>query len=585
MSSELRWMVHNARPLFHFYGLSLICIAGGSFLTLLDPLVMRWLIDVVLPRGHLGLVGVGTLGFAIIYCGRLALTYAGSLISFIAAQKLIFRIRLGLLRALDTRAARFHESLPLGEMLYRLEQDVSRVGELGGDVLPNIIRMFLVALMVVITMCILNVRLTSLVLPLLPIFYLLRSRCRNRLAVVAEATQAQSGRMSSILQEHLFGILQLQLLNCTGLHARKYALGAADGARALVRQKVAETRFGAASMLMVVAGSTLILGYGGYEVVQGRLTVGGLVAFFSYVTRLFEPLSIAVDLQSRMQRVTASIRRILEISGQDGSAEPSVIKCRVAKEMSARLEFHAVSFCHRRNVAVLNNLCLRVDAGEKVALVGPSGCGKSTIAHLAAGLYYPDVGSISINSQNIQFISRRNLRSIVSLVPQEPILFDATLRENLLYGDPDASDRDLESVLIMVQLEHVVRALPRGLDESLGPRGQRLSGGERKRVALARAMLQQPKLLILDELTSALDGPTSMGLLHSLERFRQGRTVVVISHRPSTICWADRIFVLDKGGIVDQGAHTELIQRCVLYQELLRDEPDMNVDALERITR
>jgi ABC-type multidrug transport system fused ATPase/permease subunit len=199
--------------------------------------------------------------------------------------------------------------------------------------------------------------------------------------------------------------------------------------------------------------------------------------------------------------------------------------------------------------------------------------------------YDPEVGSISINGQNIQFISRRNLRSIVSVVPQDPILFDATLRENLLYGDPEASNRDLESVLTMVQLEHVVRVLPRGLDKPLGPRGHRLSGGERKRVALARAMLQQPKLLILDEVTSALDGPTSMGLLHSLDCFRQGRTMIAISHRPSTICWADRIVVLDKGGIVDQGAHTELIQRCVLYQELLRDEPDVNVDALERINR
>jgi ABC-type multidrug transport system fused ATPase/permease subunit len=573
---ELDWLIQQAKPMLHLHILSLLCITSGSFLTLLDPLIMKWLIDVALPRKNGQLLLIGTSAFAAVYLARLALMYCGSLISFTAVQKMIFRTRLKLIRELHRRSARYHENTTVGETVYRLEQDVSRVGDLGGDMLPNMIRMLLVSVMVVATMCVLNGRLTLLVLPLMPIFFLLQKKYRKQLVSAADASQEQLGKMSSILQEHLAGIVQLLLLNRHGRHAGKYARQSADAAKAQIQQRFAEVRFSATYLSVIVLGSTLILGFGGHEVIRNRLTIGGLVAFYSYVTRLFEPLSIAVDLQSRTQRVSASIRRILQLQDSARDNEPSVGH-RLSREVLPILEFCSVSFRHRKDRATVDSLNVCVRSGEKIALVGLSGCGKSTIAHLAVGLYKPDDGSILLNGKDIQLVDRRNLRSVISLVPQEPVLFEGTLRENLLYGDPHATNRDIEWILSLAQLEVLVRTLPRGLDEPLGPMGRKLSGGEKKRVAVARALLMRPKILILDEITNGLDGLTSMHLLDSLDDFQPGTTLIFISHKPETIAAADRILVLSGGRIIDEGSHFELIRRCDLYQELHRRRSDSGI--------
>jgi ABC-type bacteriocin/lantibiotic exporter with double-glycine peptidase domain len=527
------------------------------------------LIDDALAKENVRLLLLGAIGFGAAYCGQLAFSYAAYLIGFVVSQKMIFRIRIALIRRLHILSARYYENMPVGEILYRVEQDVDRVGELGGDVLPSMIRMAVVAVMVLATMGILNGRLTLVVGPLLPVFYFLQRRYLSPLTSAAESAQRQMGVISSFLQEHLFGMLQLQLLNRTGTHGRKFARALAAGAKVQTAQRLAEVRFSAASMSVIVLGSTLILGFGGYDVIRHRLTVGGLVAFYSYVIRLFEPMSVAVDLQSRLQRVGASIRRIVAVFGGDEAIASNGQRTqRLNRESGARLEFREVCFSYRPDRAVLDCFNLCVGSEEKVALVGISGCGKSTIGHLATRLYDPDAGSVLISSMDLRHLGQHNLRSVVTVVPQEPILFDATMRENLLYGDPSATSRDLERVVSLAQLEDVIRKLPRGFEEPLGPMGRKLSGGERRRVALARAFLQRPRILILDEVTSGLDGPTVARVLEALDNFRQGRSVVLISHKASAMSWADRIVVLDRGKIVDQGKHEQLIHRCALYRLL-----------------
>jgi ABC-type multidrug transport system fused ATPase/permease subunit len=548
---------------------ALLAIVAASVLTLLDPLIIKWLIDVALVKRSVGLLVAGAVGFGAVYFGQLAFSYAAYLVGFVVSQKMIFRIRVGLIRRLHNLSARYYENTPVGEILYRVEQDVDRVGELGGDVLPSVIRMSIVAVMVLVTMGVLNLRLTLMVVPLLPLFYFLQRRYLSRLTVAAESTQQQMGAISSFLQEHLFGMLQLQLLNRTGTHGRKFARSLAAGAKVQTAQRLAEVRFSAASMSVIVLGNTLILGLGGYDVIRDRLTVGGLVAFYSYVIRLFEPMTVAVDLQSRLQRVGASIRRIVEVVGnEEVIASNGQRTHRLTKDSGARLEFNEVCFCYRRERTVLDHLSFHVGRGEKVALVGISGCGKSTIGHLATRLYDPDNGSVLIDGMDLRDLGQRNLRSVVTVVPQEPVLFNATMRENLLYGDPLATSRELEQAVSLAQLHDVIRKLPQGFEEPLGPMGRKLSGGERKRVALARAFLQRPQILILDEVTSALDGPTAARMLEALDHFRQGRSVILISHKPSAISWADRIVVLDRGKVVDQGKHSELMHRCELYRRL-----------------
>ena len=578
MSSEVRWLARQARPVLSLLTVNLICMVLGSGLSLLDPLVVRWLIDVALPKRDLRFVLFGTLVFCAVYLASVIVSYLSSFISCVVTQKVVFRIRVSLLRRIQTLPARYHGNSQVGETLYRIEQDVDRVAELSGDILPLTIQMVIMGVMVLVTMGILNWHLTLVIVPLLPIFYVLQRRYATRLKEAADSVQNQSGKIAAFLQEHLAGMLQLQLLNRTGTQGRKFARLAAEGARFQVRQRATEMSFGGASISVIVLGVGLILGYGGYEVTRRTLTVGGLVAFYGYVFRLFAPVGIAIDLQSRLQRVGASIRRILEITNGDphdlqiaGRESMRPLLCDIKPE----LEFRSVWFCYNENRPVLRDMSFRIEAGESVAVVGLNGSGKSTIGLLATRLYEPTAGSILVGGQDIRQVGRRSLRATLTLVPQDPVLFDETIRENLLYGNPRATGKDLETVAALTQLDRVLRTLPRGLDEPLGPLGGRLSGGEKKRLALARTLLQQPRILIVDEITSALDGPAASGLLQGLELFRQARTLVVISHRPATILWADRILVVDEGAVVDSGKHDALILRCEAYRRIWQSQDGM----------
>jgi ABC-type multidrug transport system fused ATPase/permease subunit len=546
----------------------------GSGLSLIDPLVVKWLIDVALPKRDLHLVLLGTSTFCAVYLTSLGTNYLASFVSSLLSQKMVFRIRVSLLRQIHALPPQRHEDSEVRDTLYRLEQDVDRVAELSGDILPLTIQMALMGIMVLVTMGILNWHLTVLVAPVLPIFYFLQRKYATKLKTAADHVQSQSGRINAFLQEHLAGMMQLQLLNRTGTQARKFARLAAKGAQLQIQQRATEMAFGGASVSVIVLGMGLILGYGGYEVTRGALTVGGLVAFYGYVFRLFAPVSIAIDLQSRLQRVGASIRRIEEISDRKLKPERSGSTVPLRPDINPDLEFRSVWFTYGEDRPVLRNMSFRVHAEETVALVGLNGSGKSTIGLLATRLRDPDAGSIFVGGIDIHDVERRNLRAHITLVPQDPFLFDQTIRESLLYGNPSATKRELDEVAALTHLDRVLERLPKGLDEPLGPIGSRLSGGERKRLALARALLQQPRILIVDEITSSLDAPTAAGLLDGLDSLRHGRTLVVISHRPATILWADRILVVEDGAIADSGKHRDLMGRCEAYRKIWQFQDD-----------
>ena len=586
LSSSVSWLVRYVRPLLALAIADLVCMIVGGGLSLLDPLVVKWLIDIALPKRDLHLVLLGTLVFCAVYLASLGTNYLASFVSCLLTQKMVFRIRVSLLRQIHALPARRHEKSQVGDTLYRIEQDVDRVAELSGDILPLTIQMVLMGIMVLVTMGILNWHLTVLVAPVLPIFYFLQRRYAAKLKDAADQVQSQSGKINAFLQEHLAGMMQLQLLNRTGTQARKFARLAAKGAQLQIQQRTTEMAFGGASVSVIVLGMGLILGYGGYEVTRGALTVGGLVAFYGYVFRLFAPVSIAIDLQSRLQRVGASIRRIEEITDRRPLDE-RVNTVPLGSAIKPDLEFRSVWFAYNDDRPVLRDMSFRVEAEETVALVGLNGSGKSTIGLLATRLYDPDAGSILVGGKDIHDVDRRSLRASITLVPQDPFLFDETIRENLLYGNPGATSSDLDSVAALTQLDRVLRRLPRGFDEPLGPLGSRLSGGERKRLALARTLLQQPRILIVDEITSSLDAPSAAGLLDGLDLFRRARTLVVVSHRPATILWADRILVVDEGAIVDSGKHSELLVRCEAYRRIWQSQddetPSMSLEAVDGI--
>jgi ABC-type multidrug transport system fused ATPase/permease subunit len=448
---------------------------------------------------------------------------------------------LKLLRHLQRLSAEYHDNRPVGDTLHRLQMDVDQAAALAGEVIPSALRMLTIFTLALSAMLLLNYRLALFVMPLIPVFILLRRRFHHRLRSASDSVQEQSSRMIGFLEEHLAAILQIQLLSCEQREARRFARLSAQAVRAQIKRRRTELFFSVLLYLVIVIGIASVLSYGSYLVMVGTLTAGGLVAFYGYTMQLFAPLYAAIDIYSKLQRAAASVRRLMEIAEAKiiMSDKPEAVA--IQSNKPAVVEFKKVTFSYDSDRPVLNAVSLLVGRGERVALAGSSGIGKSTIGRLAARLYDARDGSVLIEGVDIRDIKLKSLRSAVILVPQDPVLFDLTLRENLLYGNTAATLDELDKVTKIAQLDTVVRRLPNGWDEPLGPRGNRLSGGERQRVALARALLQRPSVLILDESTSALDALTETRLLASLDGFLQNVTTIVISHRPLPARWADRI--------------------------------------------
>jgi len=550
-SREFRWLLGQVKPFLRLHLGSYVCILFVCVLALLDPLIVRFLIDEVIPNRRISWLPLVAVAFFMTYIGRLGFEGLASITNFRAVQKMTFRLRLKLLRHLQRLSAEYHDNQPLGDTLHRLQVDVDQVATLSGEVIPSLLRIVTIFSLVMTTMMVINYRLTAIVLPLIPVFILVRRRFHDRLRHASDSVQEQSGKVIGFLEEHLSAIVQVQLLSCEQREARRFARLSGRAVRAQIKRRRTELFFGSLLFLIIVIGMASVLCFGGYQVIVGTLTAGGLVAFYGYTLQLFMPLYGVVDIYSKLQRVGASVRRLMEITDADAVLRDRPGALALPSNTSGAIELKEVSFSYHSDRPVLNAINLQVNSGERVALVGTSGNGKSTIARLVARLYDARGGKVLVEGVDVRDITLKSLRSSVIFVPQEPVLFDVTLRENLLYGNPQASEEEVERVSKLAQLETLINRLPKGLDEALGPRGNRLSGGERQRVALARALLQHPKILILDECTSALDAATEKSLLNALDRHLRGVTTIIISHRPYPTSWADREVHVSYGEISD----------------------------------
>jgi ABC-type bacteriocin/lantibiotic exporter with double-glycine peptidase domain len=558
---QFRWFARQLRPLLGAHALSMTLIVLSSLMYLLDPLLIKWLIDRVLPKKDFHLLLLAVTGFFGIYVCRLGLSAVAGLVSFRTVQALVFSIRLSILEQMNRLSADYHETTPVGEKLYRMEQDVDQVAELGSSLVPYALQTTFNAVFVVGTMFVLDFKLTCMVLPLVPLFFVFRRYFDSRLREASDTTQQQSSKESSFLQEHLSSVTQIQLLHQERNQTQIFLERARARVKALNHRNLVEILFRTSYMAIITLGTIAILGYGSYQVFVGALTIGGLVASYSYIARLFDPLNAAVEIYSRLNRMSTSIRRILEIIERAPSVADRHGTVDLAIPVRGCVEMKGVSFSYRAGQRVLQELDLKLEAGEKVALVGISGSGKSTVAKLIARLYDVERGAVCLDGIDVRSVRLESLRTRVCYVMQEGVLFDRTLMENLLLGNPSATSRDLRCAIEIADLDELIRRLPKGLDTELGPRGNALSGGERQRVALARSVLQRPSLLAFDESTSALDAPSEQRIFANLAHHFSDQTILFISHRIAALKWVDRIVVLSQGVIEDQGTHAQLIAR------------------------
>jgi len=576
---QLRWFFSQLRPLLKAHLLSVLLIVVASLTFLLDPLILKWLIDVVLPKRDARMLMVAVACIVGVYVCQLSCYAAGGVLSFRTVQRLVYSIRLKLLEQINRLSADFHETVPLGEKLYRIEQDVDQVAELGSNIVPSILQTAFTAIFVLSTMFVLNLRLTCVLLPLMPLFVFLKRQYATRLRRAADSAQEESSKENNFLQEHLSSVVQIQLLRQEETQTRAFISRARARMEALLRRNIQEILFRTWFLGVVAIGMIAILSYGGYQVFLGALTVGGFVAFYSYLARLFAPLCAAVDIYSRLNRLNSSLQRILKIIDEKPSVRESPTAVELPRRAKGGVILEGVFFGYPDNPHVLTGLNLEIRTGEKIALVGCSGSGKSTVAKLIARLYDVNKGVIRIDGMDVREATLASLRSKLCYVPQEAILFDRSIKENLLLGKADASIEELWEAVELAGLTALIHSLPRGWDTPVGPRGTFLSGGERQRLALARTVLQKPSVFLLDEATSSLDVPSERQVYVSLTRHFAEHTILFVSHRVSALTWTDRIVVLNHGLIEETGTHDQLIETGRLYPNLFKSTPSSNGSA------
>jgi subfamily B ATP-binding cassette protein MsbA len=532
---------------------SFLCITATSLLALLTPLILKWLIDRIIPQKRLGLLLIAVALIFLGHQGRIALSSLGSYLMLSAAQKMGFTLRLDLLRHLDTLSADYYDETPVGTVMYPLKEPIEEISYFGSDLLPTILRMLLTTAFTLATMFALSPVLSLTMLPLIPVFLMTRQYFRRKLATDADRVQSDRLAWSNFLEEHLSSAISIQLLGQEKRQERRAFRLLARAVRSQQKLYRTGTWFTVWSSLAVVLAMCAVIGYGGRGVLRGTLSLGSLVAFYGFVAQLFDPLSGASELYSRAQKTFASIRQLqatFALRPCVTSAAGAVI---LSKKHVAEIEFAGVRFGYPRQKNLLCIPALRIQPGEHVAVAGENGAGKSTLAKLIARLYDPVCGSIRVGGEDLTKIHLKSLRRSICYVPRDPVLFDGTIASNLLFVRPAASQKDLEDVIRIVGLSALITSMSDGFRQRIGPNACQLSGGERQRLGIARALLQQPRVLILDEATSCLDPSSEEIVLRRLQQVNT-RTLIVISHRRSTFKSFGRVLILLGGRIVEDGS-------------------------------
>jgi ABC-type multidrug transport system fused ATPase/permease subunit len=550
---ELVWLIKEIRPLLHWHLASFLCITAGSMLALLSPLLLKWLIDGIIPQRRMGLLLVAVVLIFLGHQGRIALTSLGSYLLLSASQKMGLTLRVRLLKHLDTLSADYYDDTPVGAAIYPLKEPIEEISYFGSDLLPAILRMLLTTAFTLAAMSALSPLLTLTLLPLIPVFLVTRQYFRRRLATASDAAQDDRLAWSSFLEEHLSSVISIQLLVQEKRQERRAFRLLAHSLRSQQQLYRTASWFTVWSSLAIVLAMSAVIGYGGESVLAGRLSIGSLVAFYGFVTQLFDPLSGASELYAKAQKTFASIRQVQSAFALRPGVTSAAGTLMLSGQDTAAIEFANVQFGYSRNKDFLHVPSLRILPGEQIAITGENGAGKSTLVRLIARLYDPVSGEVRLGGEDIRNIHLKSLRHCVCYLPRDPVLFDGSIASNLQFVRATASGQEIEDAIHMVGLSDLVGSLPRGLRQRIGPDGCQLSGGERQRVAIARAILQQPRVLILDEATSCLDSSSEEKIICGLRRNLNLSTLIVISHRLSTFSTFARVLLLSHGRIVSDG--------------------------------
>ena len=480
------------------------------------------------------------------------------------AQRLLASLRERIFERLQHLPLRFFDRRPIGDLMSRVTNDVDTLNQLFSQGLTQLLGSIFSLVGILVAMLVLQWNLALACFAIIPIMVLTTAFFARRARQAFRLTRETVGDVTAGLQEDIVGVREAQAFNRTERNIARFRERNAANRDANVQAVAITSAFSPAIDVLSTLATALVIGYGGYLVFAGSMSVGVLTAFLIYVQQFFRPVQLASQFYTQAQSALAGAERIYNILDEDPEPEDPP-EAKSVDAIEGRISFDDVSFAYEPGRPVLRGVDFEVEPGQTIALVGPTGAGKTTIASLIPRFYDPTNGSVKIDTRDVRGYARKALRENIGIVLQEPFLFSGTIGDNIRYGRLDATQEEIEESARAASAHDFIAALPEGYETVLGEGGGSLSQGQRQLLSFARAILTDPRILILDEATSNIDTRTEQTIQRALATLLEGRTSVVIAHRLSTIRNADLILVIRDGRIAERGTHDELLQKNGLY--------------------
>ena len=568
-SKVLTRLVRMLRPYWVMVLGSFILVLVSAASQAAGPMLIgRAVDDVLAAKDRVRLIWIVLALLGAYLAGMLATRYQFYLMS-LAGQRVLAEMRQQVMRHIHKLSLGFLERKAAGDLMSRLVNDIDVINNFFSQGLMQAVGALFGLVGVMVAMIALEWRLALATLAILPVMLLTTNLFGKVARRAFRKTRATIGDVSADLQEELGGIKVAQAFNRSDISVRRFAERNAANRDANVSANAVTSAFMPAMDVLSALDTAIVAGYGGYLAIQGAISVGVVVAFLQYVQNFFRPIQMVTQLWTTAQSALAASERVFELL----DIEPEIQDAPDAVELpklKGQVRFENVSFSYDSDQPVLQDINLVASPGQTIAIVGPTGAGKSTMVSLLMRFYDVTSGKITLDGHDIRTVSQNSLRSQMGMVLQEPFLFSGSVQENIRYGRLDATPEEVEATAKAANAHDFITRLPEGYATQVGERGSMLSQGQRQLISIARAILADPRILILDEATASVDTRTEVLIQKALGNLLKGRTSFVIAHRLSTVRNADLVAVVDVSWIVERGKHAELLEKGGLYADLYR---------------